>query len=63
MPEDRSKDRHKPRATIAGIEDVWDEFGQVVGDKNRSEVVRQMIAAFLKRPGVRMPRRKDYESR
>jgi hypothetical protein len=61
MPQDRSKDRHKPRATIAGAEDLWRELGEVVGDGNRSKVVRQMIAAFLRKPGVKIPRRSDYE--
>lgn len=61
MPQDRSKDRHKPRATIADMEDEWRELGEVVGDGNRSEVVRQLVRAFLKRPGAKIPRRSDYE--
>ena len=61
MPADRSKDRHKPRATIADMSDEWEELGRLVGDGNRSKVVRQLVRAFLKRPGVKMPRRKDYE--
>jgi hypothetical protein len=61
VPADRSKDRHKPRATIAGAEDLWKELGEVVGDKNRSEVTRRLWAAFLKRPGARIPRLKDYQ--
>jgi hypothetical protein len=32
-------------------------------DKNRSEVVRQVVAAFLKLLGVKMLRRKNCESR
>jgi len=60
MPEDRSKDRHKFRASIADVGDLWKEFGQLVGDGNRSKVIRQFIAAMLGRPGVRMPRRRDY---
>lgn len=61
MPDDRSKDRHKPRATIASGEDLWKELGEVVGEKNRSKVTRQLWAAFLKKPGARMPRLKDYK--
>jgi hypothetical protein len=63
MPRDRSKDRHKPRVSIASADEdgLWAELGKVVGDNNRSEVTRQLWAAFLKRPGVKIPRRADYE--
>ena len=43
------------------MSDEWEELGRLVGDGNRSKVVRQLVRAFLKRPGVKMPRRKDYE--
>src|ERR1700759_3651925 len=57
MPDDRSKDRHKPRATIASADDdgLWTELGEVVGENKRSEVTRALWAAFLKRPGPKMP--------
>ncbi len=60
---DRNQDRHKKRATIASADDdkLWSELGDLVGIKNRSEVTRQLWAAFLKRPGAKMPRRRDYE--
>lgn len=63
MTDDRAKDRHNPRATIASADAdrLWTELGEVVGEKNRSEVTRQMWAAFLGRPKARMPRRRDYE--
>lgn len=59
----RNQDRHKKRATIASADEhgLWTELGQVVGDNERSEVTRQLWAAFLKRPGARMPKRSNYE--
>lgn len=61
MPEE--PDRHvTPHFTVYIDRELWREFGQVVGDRKRSDVVRDMIAAFLKRPGAKIPRRKDYES-
>lgn len=65
MPDDRSKDRHKPRATIASADDdgLWTELGEVVGENKRSEVTRALWAAFLKRPGAKMPRRSQYEKK
>ncbi|WP_433730780.1 hypothetical protein ACQP2Y_20995 [Actinoplanes sp. CA-051413] len=61
MPQDRSKDRHNPRVSIVNENGLWEELGRVVGDKERSEVTRRLWAAFLKRPGARIPRRSDYE--
>ncbi len=59
MPEDRHK---APRHTVEDGYGLWEELGRVVGEKNRSKVTRELWAAFLKRPGARIPRRKDYES-
>ncbi|MFI5938025.1 hypothetical protein [Actinoplanes sp. NPDC051494] len=61
MP-DQPADRHVRKRRPIGLDDEdWKELGAVVGDKQRSELVRQLVRAFLKRPGVKIPRRKDYE--
>lgn len=62
MPAERNRDRHKKRATIASADEhgLWTELGQVVGDDQRSEITRRLWAAFLGRPGAKMPRRRDY---
>jgi hypothetical protein len=57
MSADRSKDRHKPRATIAGAEDLWRKLGDAVGDGERSKVTRELWAWWLREPGARMPKR------
>jgi hypothetical protein len=57
MPQDRSKDRHKPRATIAGAEDLWKKLGEAVGDGERSRVTRELWAWWLREPGAKMPKR------
>lgn len=62
MAKDRSEDRHvRPRQWVGFEEADWREFGQLVGDKRRGEVLRQFVRAILGRPGVKMPRRRDYE--
>lgn len=63
MPEDRSKDRHSYRVSFVLSKQEWQEFGDLlaVKDDNRSEVLRQFVRAMLGRPGVKMPRRRDYE--
>jgi metal-responsive CopG/Arc/MetJ family transcriptional regulator len=59
---DRSADRHKTDRHVFSLEEEdWDELGRIVGDRQRSELVRRLVRAFLRRPDVRMPRRSDYE--
>jgi len=59
-----STDRHRtPRRPIGVPDDEWDELGRLVGDRNRSDVVRSFIRALLRRPGARMPRPADFERR
>lgn len=63
MPEGRSKDRHSHRVSIGVPKRDWLELEAILDGHadDRSELVRKMIAAFLKRPGVKIPRLKDYE--
>lgn len=50
-----------PRRVVSIPDDEWADLGDLVGARNRSEVVRAMVRAFLGRKGARMPRRSDYE--
>jgi hypothetical protein len=62
MPSDRSADRHAtPRHPVGMPQDEWDEFGELVGDRNRSAVLRKAVRALLGKPGARMPKRSDYQ--
>jgi hypothetical protein len=63
MAKDRSEDRHRQHRHMVGFDDAdWDELGTVVGgDPERGEVIRRLVAAFLKRPGAKTPRRSQYE--
>jgi hypothetical protein len=56
------RDRHTtPRYAIGVPKDEWDEFGKLVGDRNRSEVVRRFIRALIRRPGARVPKPSDFD--
>lgn len=51
-------DRHTTsRRVISLDEDLWNELGEAVGDRGRSAVIRELVAAYLGRPGAKMPRR------
>lgn len=65
MAKDRNEDRHAQHRHMVGFEDDdWRDFGELVGgDPQRGEVLRQVVKALLGRPGAKMPRRRDYESR
>lgn len=58
------KDRHTtPRRPIGIEKDDWDELADVVGTRNRAELIRRLVKAFLKRPGVKMPTRAEFEGK
>lgn len=46
-----------PRQTIRIDPDLWDEVGRVYGERNRSEIVRAMLAWSVRRRGARLPER------
>jgi hypothetical protein len=51
-------DRHTtPRRVISAEDDLWDPFGQLVGDRNRSAVLRQFMAWYIRKPGAKLPER------
>lgn len=38
-------------------EDLWEPFGKLVGERNRSTVIRQFIAWYIRKPGAKLPER------
>lgn len=49
---------HTPIQRFRLDAEVWKEFGEVVGDRNRSAVIGQFIRWYVGTPGEKMPRRK-----
>jgi predicted GIY-YIG superfamily endonuclease len=52
---DRSN--HTPQRVVRIHDSLWDEFGSVVGTRNRTKVIRQFIAWYLRKPGAKLPAR------
>jgi hypothetical protein len=52
-----NKRRITPRRQIALAGDLWDRLGDLVGDRNRSEVIRSLVAWYLREPGAKLPER------
>ncbi|MGI5162750.1 hypothetical protein ACQEU3_47090 [Spirillospora sp. CA-253888] len=50
-----------PRQTIRIDSGLWDEFGDLVGGRNRSRVIREFIAWYVRRPKATLPKRPVVE--
>jgi metal-responsive CopG/Arc/MetJ family transcriptional regulator len=54
MPDD-TKDRHRYRVAISLPETLWQRLGKLTS--NRSEVLRTLLAWYLREPGAKLPER------
>lgn len=54
---DANKRRVTPRRQIALAGPLWDRLGQLAGDRGRSEVIRALVAWYLREPGAKLPDR------
>lgn len=48
---------HTPRQTVRVDSDLWARFGALVGQRERSNLIRQFIRWYLREPGVTLPKR------
>ncbi len=53
--EDRST--HTPHRPIRVEGPLWELFGKVAGNRNRSTVIREFIAWYVRESGARLPER------
>lgn len=53
--------RGRPRWTIRGDDKAWEDFGVAAerAGADRSELVRQFVDWYRRKPGARMPKRPD----
>jgi len=55
---DGEGDRHRtPRIVVSMPSDLWKTFGKLVGSRNRSELLRQFVAWYVREPGAKLPER------
>ncbi|MET0416028.1 MAG: hypothetical protein ABW022_08410 [Actinoplanes sp.] len=45
------------RRQVALSDALWDRLGSLVGDRGRSEVIRALVAWYLREPGAKLPER------
>lgn len=52
-----NKRRVTTRRQIALSDPLWGRLGDLVGDRGRSEVIRSLVAWYLREPGAKLPER------
>jgi hypothetical protein len=50
------KDTHTKHRPIRVDAELWTAFGQLVGDRNRSAVIREFIRWYVGERGAKLPR-------
>ena len=56
-----SKGRPMKQVTFRMKKKAWDALGEAVGRQNRSQVIRQFIAWYVREPGAKLPKRPGEE--
>ncbi|MFF3665392.1 hypothetical protein [Microtetraspora malaysiensis] len=51
------KDTHTPHRPIRVEADLWEEFGRLVGPRNRSAIIRDFIRWYIRERGAKLPER------
>jgi hypothetical protein len=53
----QNTERHTPLRPLRIPDDEWEPLGKAVGDRNRTRLIRDFIAWYLRRPGAKLPTR------
>lgn len=53
----RAKDTHTTNRVVRVPDEDWADLGARAGERNRAEVIRALIAWYLRRPGAELPDR------
>lgn len=54
----RNPENHMPVRRFR-MGDEWVELGELVGDRQRSEVIRELVSWYLRKPGAKQPKRPE----
>ncbi|MEU6365717.1 hypothetical protein ABZ876_08170 [Streptomyces sp. NPDC046931] len=52
-----AKETHTTARPVRIPKEDWDDFGALVGDRERSRLIREFIAWYLRRPKAVLPKR------
>ncbi|MFF6847072.1 hypothetical protein [Streptomyces antimycoticus] len=57
----RAKDTHTTNRVVRVPDADWEELGTLVGERHRSQLIREFIAWYLRRPKATLPKRPAVE--
>lgn len=57
----RAKETHTTNRVVRVPDADWEEFGKLVGERNRSQVLREFVSWYLRRPKATLPKRPDAD--
>lgn len=57
----RTKDTHTTNRAVRIPDDEWADLGTVAGARNRTQVIRDLVRWYLRRPGAKLPERPPRE--
>jgi hypothetical protein len=57
------KETHTTARPVRIPDEDWADFGELVGDRERSRVIREFVAWYLRRPKAKLPVRPGAEER
>lgn len=53
----RAKESHTTNRVVRIGDDDWTDLGERAGVRNRAEIIRALVAWYLRRPGAKLPER------
>jgi hypothetical protein len=54
-----AKETHTTARPVRIPKEDWDDFGALVGERERSRLIREFVAWYLRRPKATLPKRPD----
>lgn len=58
----RAKETHTTNRVLRIPDDEWNDLGTAAGVRNRTQVIRDLVRWYLRRPGAKLPERPPRES-
>lgn len=55
----RNPELHTPVRSLRMDDGTWRELGDVVGTRNRSAVINELVRWYLRKPGAKAPKRPE----
>jgi hypothetical protein len=58
-----AKPTHTRARPVRIPDEDWADFGELVGERERSQLIREFVAWYLRRPKAKLPTRPSVEER